>query len=379
MREKFKATITTKNGEVTEVSPPKTWESISKNPLDSRIPILEWKRERPTKRPPIAFLDGVKLITPKNICAIVAKPSFGKSSVCTAILAKIENPNCDGLGWEFSEEVNKALWFDCERTAEDIEDSMSQLMFRADIHHIPKCVNIVPLKAFPKGNERMQMIKKYITEFKPNLIIIDGAGDLVQDANNIVQCSLVTDFFRLITEIYNLVVITTLHPNEKGQSNGSARGHIGSELRRESQCVLDIIMSSDETRSLTSRDTNGKVKFGDSESHFKWNDEIHMFSSCEKSPDARKKGDPWVILSNEQIDTLLLEAMGSDPIGYTDLIDKLRFYLLRDHKEKINSGQNKLKDFKTWLESGNFIKAVNSDRYTKYTYINKNQLTLMDS
>lgn len=376
MKEKFKPTITTKGGEVMEVSPPN-----NEHKIDKRIPILEWARLRPERRPPIATLGGVSLITPKNVCSIIGRPSFGKSTICEAILSKVENPDCDGLGWQFSQEVTKAIWFDCERTTDDIEDSMSRIMLRADIHNDPKRIDIVPLKSIPRGRERRDLIEKAIEKIKPNIVIIDGAGDLVTDTNSLEQATHVTDFFRRITEIYDLAIITTLHPNFKGMSEGSPRGHIGSELMRESQAVLNIKKNPDETRTLTTKFDSGKSKFGDAESHFKWDESTSMVVSSDAPIENRKKGDPWVILSNEQIDALLLEAMGHEPIGYTDLIDKLRFYLERDHKEKANSGLNKLKDFKTWLESGNFIKAIKSDRYTKYRFNpdRVKQLTLMDS
>lgn len=376
MKEKFKPTITTNDGKVMEVSPPS-----NEHKIDKRIPILEWARLRPERRPPIAFLGGVKLITPKNICAIVGRPSFGKSTICEAILSKVENPDCDGLGWEFSEEVTSVIWFDCERTTEDVEDSMTRIMLRADIHNDPKRVQIVPMKIIPRGKERRDLIEKAIAKDKPNLVIIDGAGDLVTDTNSLEQATHVTDFFRRITEVYGVTVFTTLHPNFKGQSEDSPRGHIGSELERECQSVLYIKKNLDETRSLTTKTKHGKCKFGDAESHFKWDSNLRMVVSSDSPIDARKKGDPQAILSNEQIDALLLEAMGQDSIGYTDLIDKLRYYLERDYKDLVNSGKNKLYNFKTWLEDGKFIKQVKGERYTKYRYNpdRVKQLTLMDS
>jgi hypothetical protein len=375
-RNKFQPTITKKDGTKMEVSPPSVDHKV-----DKRIPILTWSKVRPQRRPPIAKLGGVQLITPKNVCSIIGRPSFGKSTICEAILSKIENPDCDGLGWEFSEEVKNVIWFDCERTIEDVEDSMSRIMQRAEIDNDPKRIEIIPLKSIPRGRERRDLIEKAIEKMKPSIVIIDGAGDLVTDTNSLEQATHVTDFFRRMTEVHDVAILTTLHPNFKGMSEGSPRGHIGSELMRESQAVLTIKKNSDDTRTLTTKFDSGKCKFGDAESHFKWDGDNGMVvSSGEPSNASNKKGDPQAILSNEQIDSLLFEAMGDVAIGYTELINKLKYYLERDYKERVNSGQNKLFNFKTWLEDGNFIKPIKGERYTKYRFNpdRVKQLTILD-
>jgi len=380
-RNKFQPTITKKDGTKMEVSPPSVDHKV-----DKRIPILTWSRQRPQRRPPIAKLGGVKLITPKNICSIIGRPSFGKSTICEAILSKVENPDCDGLGWEFSEEVKNVIWFDCERTIEDIEDSMSRIMQRAEIYNDPKCIEIIPLKTIPRGRERRDIIEKAIEKMKPSIVIIDGAGDLVTDINSLEQATHVTDFFRKMTEVHDVAILTALHPNppshdkDGGGGDGKPRGHIGSELERESQAVLTIKKNSDETRTLTTKSKHGKCKFGDASSHFKWDIEKSIAVSVDSPIENRKKGDPQAILSNAQIDSLLFDAMGEVAIGYTELIDKLKYYLERDYMNTVNCGLNKLKDFKTWLEDGNFIKPIHGGRYTKYRFNpdRVKQLTILD-
>ena len=68
-----------------------------------------------------------------------------------------------------------------------------------------------------------------IEHIKPQIILIDGIGDLVEDTNSIQETTVIYLWLIELITKYNLSVIVTLHPN-KGKD--TARGHIGSEMLR---------------------------------------------------------------------------------------------------------------------------------------------------
>lgn len=355
--------------------------SEAKRKTDTLTTPLTWKRERPERKPPNVYLGGTALITAKNFFTLIGRPSFGKSTQCEAILSKIQNKDCDGLGWTFSDDVKRAIWFDCERTSEDVEDSISNIMRRADMREdelLRKRIDVVSLRTLPRGKERHYVIEQYIKEFKPDFIIIDGAGDLVTDTNSLTESSWVTDLFRRITEEHNVTILTTLHPNLKGLSDGSPRGAIGSELMRECQVILTIKKNGDGTRTITTNFKDGKCKYGEAESHSIYDTLTRSVISID-IPTPVKKLDAFEYLDAGQIDKVLSKITDGEPIGFKGLIDGLKRELDANYKDIINTGDLKIKEFKKWLESKKHLKVDSSGRFTKYihTPVVENQIKLL--
>ena len=355
--------------------------SEAKRKTDTLTTPLTWKRERPERKPANVYLGGTALITAKNFFNLIGRPSFGKSTQCEAILSKIQNKDCDGLGWSFSDDVKRAIWFDCERSLEDCEDSISNIMRRANMREdelLRKRIDVVTLKAKPRGKVRQEIIEEYIKEFRPNFIIIDGAGDLVEDTNSIVEASRVTDYFRRITEEHNVTILTTLHPNLKGLNDGSPRGAIGSELMRECQVILSIKKNGDGTRTITTNFKDGKCKFGEAESHSIYDTLTRSVISID-IPTPVKKLDAFEYLDAGQIDKVLSKITDGEPIGFKGLIDGLKRELDANYKDRINTGDLKIKEFKKWLESKKHLKVDSSGRFTKYihTPVVENQIKLL--
>jgi hypothetical protein len=85
-------------------------------------------------------------------------------------------------------------------------------------------------------SERRRIILEAVKLFKPDLLIIDGAKDLIDslDVNDARKCGEVIQFLMSLSQENNLALVTTLHEN-KGDTN--PRGHLGSELlNKSSEC-----------------------------------------------------------------------------------------------------------------------------------------------
>jgi hypothetical protein len=309
------------------------------------------KENRPPELKPIVSINGTPILTHQNLTTIIAAPGSGKSSVCEAICSAAINAHSDNLGIEVSNEITKVLFFDTERVNMDVWNSYDRINKRANTIDSDRA-QIIGLRMIPRTEQRRATIEKLISEYRPELIILDGAGDMVTDTNSLEQAIDCRIWFRELTMKYNLSIITTLHPN-KGTNN--PRGHIGAEILRESHGVL-IIETDGDIKTLTNEFTHGKNRNGAKvNTSFTWSDEQRMFVSCEQPINTTKKSDPHTAMSNEDIIKLVAECVENEPTASEfKAVMKLK---LQEHHPKAKRGATAINDFYTWLQIHKFIEV----------------------
>lgn len=304
---------------------------------------------RPKKRKPIITINGESILTYQNVTTIIAPPGSGKSSLCEAICSSAINRECDTLGVKVSKEVSKVLFIDTERTEVDVWNSYDRMNKRAAATDSKKA-QIMGLRMVPRIKERMETIENLIIEFKPDLLILDGSGDMVEDTNNLEQAVNCRILLRYLTVKYNLSILTTLHPNKGSKT---ARGAIGSELLRESEGVF-IIETQGDVKTLTNDFGDGKNRNGGKvETSFTWCTEKNMFVSTERPVNPTKKHPANEALSNEQIIQLVKDLTATEQSA-TEFKSHLKIKLI-EISTNILVGATAINDFYTWLSHHKYI------------------------
>jgi len=99
-------------------------------------------------------------------------------------------------------------------------------------------------------NERQQIIEHFLKSHKGKIsyLLIDGIVDLLFDFNDLKECSELVQWVMKITKEYNIHISCILHENN---SDGKARGHIGTMLAQKAETVLRI----KKNEKMTSRST----------------------------------------------------------------------------------------------------------------------------
>jgi hypothetical protein len=258
-----------------------TFEGEAPQQITDKIFIPDWNN-RPVELPPVLTLGGLSILTHQNITAIIAKQGMGKSSNCESILASFLNPNADSLGYKVNEDCEGVIYIDFERTTGDVWNSFYRMCRRAGILEGQGItgVQIAGMRSIPRLEDRLEAIE-YLLQKNPScsLLLLDGAGDMVTDTNDLPQAIECRIFLRELTVKYDLSILTTLHPNP---NSDKPRGHIGSEIIRESEGVLIIKKGQGDCRLITSDFEHGKNRNGANvQSAFKWSDEQQMFISID--------------------------------------------------------------------------------------------------
>lgn len=279
--------VMTLNDFIGEVKPKKEEAPL---PLSELVFLPNWAN-KPKERPAILTLNDVPILSHQNTTAIIAPPGFGKSSICEATPASLINPDADCLGLEVSKNCPGIICIDFERTEIDVWNSFYRTARRAGFtygHPMNKIV-FAGMRAIPRLQERMEAIISLLDNNPCGLLILDGAGDLVTDTNDLPQAIECRIFLRELTVKYNLSVLTTLHPNP---GSFKPRGHIGSEILREAECVLIIKNIEGDCKLLTTDFDHGKNRnSSQANACYKWNDENKMFLSVDIDEVRAKKKD----------------------------------------------------------------------------------------
>jgi hypothetical protein len=339
---------------------------------NEKIFIPTWNN-KPEEKQPILFINGVGIVTYQNMSCIIAAPGVGKSSICESICAAVIGTNdIDTLGFSISAEVKSVLYIDNERTKTDVWNSFYRMHKRARTNEestIENTIDIVGLRDVARLDERKEEIENLIKKGAYQLIIIDGAGDLVNDTNSLSESIECRIWFRELTSKYNVSILTTLHPN-KGSI--TPRGHIGSEIVREAESVIGV-MNEGDVRTMTTNFAHGKSRnAAHVSSSFVWSEEDAMFVQCDK-PDKRKVKtlEPQELLSIEEINLMLKKVLGSDKLSYADFSSKCKAYLKQNYLNQCKNGDNVMKTFIAYLTQNGIVNKNRVGVFVEY-YLNAN-------
>ncbi|MBX3241031.1 MAG: ATP-binding protein [Chitinophagaceae bacterium] len=232
---------------------------------------------KPPLIPPVLSLNSTPILTHQNSSAIIAKPGMGKTSIIEAIPANYLNPQSDSLGFIVSGECEGIIIIDNERTNSDVWNSFYRMCKRAGIQEGQKVEGVViaGMRSISRMEERRRVVEGLIKKHPCSLLLIDGAGDFVYDTNDLTQAIECRIWYRELTVKYNLSILSTLHPNPGGDK---PRGHQGSEICREAECVMLVKAHENDSRCITSDFEHGKNRNNPKlTSAFKWSENKRMF------------------------------------------------------------------------------------------------------
>ena len=343
-------------------------EKLETELYESTVFIPTWDN-RPIEQPPVLKLNDESILSFQNITCIVAPPGAGKSNVCESIVSSVINSDVDNLG--FTTTAKSILFIDMERTQSDVWKSFYRIMKRAKVE---KGINIdnvliVSFRELSTAQERRDKIEDILKEKHYEILLFDGIGDLVSDTNSLEQAIGCKNWVRMITSKYDTSILTTLHPNK---NSNTPRGHIGSEILRESENVFIIdVDNKTGIRTITTDFAHGKARNGKHATGcFEWSDEHMMFISSEVVIREKIiKLTPIERLEHEELLTLCL-ATNKTMKTAAETLSEITNYL-KTTVSYVKVDNSNIKKFLRYLEDNNYLvssKKENDKRTTYYQY-----------
>lgn len=312
---------------------------------------------RPTELPPVVSLAHTPILTHQNMTAVIANPGSGKSSIMEALMSAYLNAESDNLGFEVDGSCNGIIYIDNERTNTDVWNSFSRMCRRAGINEGTAVSNVViaGMRSIPRLKERIEAIEYLLDNNPCSLLLIDGAGDLVYDTNDLEQAIECRIWLRAITVKYNLSVIVTLHPNP---NTSKPRGHQGSEICREAECVLLVKPYEGDIKLITSDFENGKNRNNPKlTTAFVWSDTNMMFITADYEDVQASKQDVKDKAKRNQAELLAKKLLPppTTSLTYTELSEAIA----DANSLSLATANRRVKEWTAW----GIVKKHGDDRY----------------
>ena len=198
--------------------------------LSPKMLLLEQLRITPEKQlKPMEFLFhlyGKPCFPRRELVAITGKAKSGKTFVTSMLMACCQAG--DVLAFQRnSDEPLRVLWYDTEQSDESTQDILKNRVMRM-VDGDGKLFDIFNVRGVA-WKERRDLLREAVTRCKPDLVIVDGIRDLVNDINDgVLAQEVMEELMHLATE-HDCCIVCVLHQNKSGEDH-NLRGWIGTEL-----------------------------------------------------------------------------------------------------------------------------------------------------
>ncbi len=208
----------------------------------------KWRITDKTEIPdPIAIvkINGEIICTQENITTISGESKSGKSAFASIILAGAVSINGVNDGIEGVEVLpnydrKAVLYFDTEQARHRTKRNVKSILKRCGLSECPENFLVYNVR----NVDDLRNILSSICERATNqfggihLMVIDHIADFIRDTNDLEQSNEIVKFFGQLSSEFNTTILTIVHTNP---NSNKERGHIGSELQRKSESVIQVV------------------------------------------------------------------------------------------------------------------------------------------
>ena len=212
---------------------------------------LEKYRITPDKQLPkmdfLFRLFGKPCFPRRELVAITGKAKSGKTFVSSMLIATGASPNPSNGRGDFMSTLERiqdaplrVLWYDTEQSDESTQDILKNRIMRMTRDSVVRQPTLFdesraepPLDIFNvravEWKHRRSLLVEAVNMCKPDLVIVDGIRDLVNDINDgVLAQEVMEELLHLATEA-ECCIACVLHQNKGGEDH-NLRGWIGTEL-----------------------------------------------------------------------------------------------------------------------------------------------------
>lgn len=228
---------------------------------------------------PLLTLKGQGVLTAGNIAVMTGQAKTGKSAMLSAIMAG-QLDHREHLGIEAASTGGRAvIHFDTEQSRHDHWQLINRAIRRAGAQDVPAWLRSYSV-ADLSTDERRALLAAEVAQASAlhggiALVLIDGVADLLHDPNDPAEAfGLVEELHRLAAK-YDCGVLTILHLNPATQTSKS-RGHLGSQLERKAESILQLEKDDEAVTAWLYRARNAFLPKSEGQ-RFAWDDNAGMF------------------------------------------------------------------------------------------------------
>jgi len=325
---------------------------------DNKLPLnelLEKRKYNPNYIPnkeSIVFTIGNKNVgNLQNWVTFSGLPKSAKSTYIAAAIASAFVPyDVFTMKIHLPTDRKRLCYFDTESSDYDFFRQINKIKGFSERLELPEWFDAYQVREDGSGIIR-KMIEYYLSNNADcSVIIIDGLLDLIVNANDEREASLVTKWLKKITKVYNVLLITVLH---QSKSNLTTTGHIGSASDRFAQSTIDIIKNKEENSYvLSSRFMRSDADF-EPVTLINFNGLFQQVETNNKVDKGKKASDLDDMESKRICNQIVVS-----PQNYNDILDEII--------ERTATSKNYAKNLiKIWISKSWIIKGSDNKYFTR--------------
>ena len=215
-------------------------------PTNDQAEVDEWVYDTSQETEEPRYLITIcnrKAIPERSITAITGKAKAGKSNFTMLLMSALVNKHHDSIcGIRSLSNCNKILYIDTEQPKYAIQKKFRRMLktagYESNISLSKTGIQLLAMRA-ADVDKRLEVMRKAVMLYHPQLIVIDGIVDMCHDFNDIVLAgNLITELMQMTEQ--GITVVALLHENE---GSAKMRGHLGTFLLQ--KCDDKFSVSSD--------------------------------------------------------------------------------------------------------------------------------------
>lgn len=181
-------------------------------------------------------IDGVGVVPRGGITAVTGQAKHGKTSFLSVMVATLMSGKPFGRMRRRASAIGTILWVDTEQAEFNIHETIGRVYKQAGIpeHSAGDKYGLHVLKLRPLDPQRrLLMVQQAVEALNPEILVIDGLRDLINDINDIAESNdAVNWLLGMLDARPQMCIFDVLHTNT---GTDKMRGHIGTELMNKCQ------------------------------------------------------------------------------------------------------------------------------------------------
>ncbi len=210
------------------------------NPIGSNLKDLEIHFSDQIQEPdPILKQGDALLMSRGNISFIKGKAKARKSFLSSIFVTSFFGN--DSFGLQSGSPDGKVLFIDSEQANSHVHKVLRRIYKLCNWSIENSRLKVLALREY-SFKERQIILEKAIKDYRPDLIILDGAVDIIGDFNSAEESKQVIGLLMKLSTEYNCHICGVLH---EGKGNGELRGHYGAEALNKGETVFEVVKNED--------------------------------------------------------------------------------------------------------------------------------------
>lgn len=188
--------------------------------------------------PPPVLFQGDKTMISKGDFSVVVGAAKSRKTFCVSAMVGAYLCADEYMNMSSPADSGEVLWIDTEQSIYHAAKVARRICRIAGLPTDQKTERFRML-CFREytPNKRRELTDKAIRLYRPALVVVDGAADLILDVNDSSESSMLATMFMDITKELDNHIITVLHTNPGGDK---PRGHLGTNFLNKAQALFIV-------------------------------------------------------------------------------------------------------------------------------------------